>query len=553
MSGSSSVPARARRPRSLALAALVSLMLGLTGCIQDVLVLEPDLTDATVDAPDAGPPPAPDLAAPAAPQVDVSPASLDFTTVGEVLMLRVGNLGDAPLQIRGLQLEGDTEFTVLYAGQSALALEPGGPSLAPSEIAELTIVAEAGPPAAATLLVLTNDPERPRIEVPLGFPNVPCLEADPVDMGEVAPGGLIGGVAEITNCGDQPMVVTDLQIEGDEAFQLGVYAVPLAIPAGEMRRVALTFNPLIEAPLRATLIARTDVGLELRVPVVGRGRAPQCPVAQADVSEFVVLAGDVVLLDGTPSVDPDGPDGRPLVYEWVVTRRPGGSVNQPVESFYDPVAPQNGGPEDDLSTPVALFFIDMPGQYTVELRVEDSDGCRATSEVQIVARLSDEPGLVAELNWNTPGGVELEPGQGADLDLHLMHPLGERWFSIPLDCYYRNVQPDWGLEGDPTDNPLLESDAIGSGPERLLLPILEDTDVLGAPYRLAVHNQGFREVGAGRLVADLTVRLGGVIVYETGLFFAEEDVVFEAISIEWPSRRVTPVEQYAPRDGPQDP
>lgn len=520
--------------------------LALGACVEDPTVLEPD----PIGEPEPAPTPdvglVPDRATPQTARFTVSPAQLDFTEAGESQTLTLTNAGPADLVVRGMQRDGSATFDVRLGEANALTLNPVA-NLAAGEAIELTVRAMSGAPATATLIIFTDHPQRPQVEVPLGFPEVPCLEADSVDMGEVAPGSIIGGVAEVYNCGQRPVSITALHIEGEAAFQLGVYALPIAVPAGQSRRVALTFNPQVEAPLRATLVLGTDAGLELRVPLVGRGRGPQCPVAQAALGEFVVVAGDVVQLDGSPSIDADGPDGRPVVYEWVVVRRPDGSISQPYESFYDPAQPDLGGLDDDLATPEVLLFVDRPGQYTVELRVRDDAGCEGRTEVQIVSRVSDEPGLVAVIDWDTRGLDDLEPGQGADLDLHLRHPAAEGWFRVPHDCYYRNVQPDWGAPGDPSDDCLLENDAIGDGPERLLLPILENTELLGGPYRLGVHFRGYRDFeGGGRQVATLFVRLGGEVVYETQMLFAAEDVMFEAIDIEWPSGEITPVERYGP-------
>ena len=63
---------------------------------------------------------------------------------------------------------------------------------------------------------------------------------------------------------------------------------------------------------------------------------------------------------------------------------------RPLERFYEPAQPVNGGDPDDPSTPEAVFFVDMPGTYTVELRVTDNLGldsvaCMNATAVTITA------------------------------------------------------------------------------------------------------------------------------------------------------------------------
>ncbi len=66
---------------------------------------------------------------------------------------------------------------------------------------------------------------------------------------------------------------------------------------------------------------------------------------------------------------------------------------------------------------------------------------------------------------------------GADVDLHFIPPNG-------ATCSFRNRSPDWGVAGDPSDNPTLDRDCITSCTEENIT-----VDKLTAPgtYRVAVH------------------------------------------------------------------
>ena len=229
----------------------------------------------------------------------------------------------------------------------------------------------------------------------------------------------------------------------------------------------------------------------------------------------------MLTLDGSPSTDPDGQNQRPIVYEWTVLQRPMGSRANPVESFGDQLHPEDGGPEDDGSTPTAEFFVDIAGEYLLELTVTDRLGATAPSDtcpqpgarVRIVAEpLSD---VHLQLLWSTPRDEDREDLNGADVDLHLSHPSGMGWFDSTYDCHYFNPTPDWGVLNQLADDPSLDIDDIdGGGPENINLNNPQDTTLLGGTYGVGVHyfratqaNFGGRDFGDSR--ATVRVFLGG--------------------------------------------
>jgi hypothetical protein len=100
-----------------------------------------------------------------------------------------------------------------------------------------------------------------------------------------------------------------------------------------------------------------------------------------------------------------------------------------------------------------------------------------------------------ELTWeaNSPSGER----EIIDLDLHLLHPS----FNVPLsaydmynisselDCYYSNMNPDWGDLGSFHDPSLDRDELEGFGAEVITLQDLEmellSSQAMG--YRLVVH------------------------------------------------------------------
>ncbi len=83
----------------------------------------------------------------------------------------------------------------------------------------------------------------------------------------------------------------------------------------------------------------------------------QAPVAQAG-ADFTVVAGQLVTLDGSASFDPDL---DALTYQWMFVN-PGAA---------DPIPPGSGAILSGAATAFPSFCADLPGQYFVELIVND--------------------------------------------------------------------------------------------------------------------------------------------------------------------------------------
>ncbi|MDH3294493.1 MAG: tandem-95 repeat protein, partial [Acidimicrobiia bacterium] len=90
------------------------------------------------------------------------------------------------------------------------------------------------------------------------------------------------------------------------------------------------------------------------------------PVADAGPDQAVTV-GDVVTLDGSGSSDPD--DGETLTFTWVPTARPDGSI----------------AALTDADTDSPTFIPDLPGDYVIELTVDDGNGGTASDTVTVTA------------------------------------------------------------------------------------------------------------------------------------------------------------------------
>ena len=148
----------------------------------------------------------------------------------------------------------------------------------------------------------------------------------------------------------------------------------------------------------------------------------------------------------------------------------------------------------------------------------DSGSCVERPDVE------PTPGLHVQLVWQTPADPDETDHNGTDLDLHLIHPNAPQdvtaadldgdgepdpYFDPLYDCYWSNRTPDWGVAGDPQDDPMHDIDDVdGGGPENINIYHPE-----AIAYRIAVTYFGDRE-RFGDVLPTVRVFLGGVLVAE---------------------------------------
>ena len=105
------------------------------------------------------------------------------------------------------------------------------------------------------------------------------------------------------------------------------------------------------------------------------------------------------------------------------------------------------------------------------------------------------------LTWSSP--EDPSPGGSVtDLDLHLRHPNGP-WQDDLWDVDFTNRNPDWGIEGDTSDDPTLDRDAISTeGPEQITMRQPED----GVVYQVGVHV--YNDSNNGPTLAEISASVG---------------------------------------------
>jgi len=201
---------------------------------------------------------------------------------------------------------------------------------------------------------------------------------------------------------------------------------------------------------------------------------------------------------------------------------------------------------DDPATPGALLYLDLVGVYVVELRTSDGRGCEDSARVVVDAGQPGD-GVHVELVWDTPGDADQADGMGTDVDLHFLHPMGMAWNAEPLDCYYANSRPEWGVMG-PVNDPSLDIDDVdGAGPESLSFPQPEVTGEV--PYRIGVHyyraELGLNGENLGPSTATLRVFFNGERIHESARELGATGHFWEAAGLHWgDGPRVEVVDRY---------
>ena len=279
---------------------------------------------------------------------------------------------------------------------------------------------------------------------------------------------------------------------------------------------------------------------EVRLPECG---GPSCPTAVVkSYPAGVVVPGTVLQFQGSGFSGPCG--GVEIVgFEWDVEKPPGSqSEFVPSAVVADP-----------------SFLLDAPGSYKFLFYVFDDLGTPSCSPALLSVDVTDAPALTVQLLWYTPGDPdETDEGleAGADLDLHLLHPLAagpdldgdgspEGWFHIPWDCFWCNPSPDWGPEG-PDGNPYHPVEDIdGLGPETILFAPAEP-----GLYKIGVHY--WDDHGYGPSFATVQVYIWDTLAFEFPDVKLEEYEMWEVATVEFPSGKISTIldEEGQPRITP---
>lgn len=531
-------------------------------------------------------------------EIRVNPSTLDFETV-EVGAERskevsVRNTGLRPLEITGMSVEGSLDYKVTQLSRPSLeeGVEPtpfyersDGEMDFPVSIGagkNILVTVTFAPTTTLTnvtseLVIESNADNLQSNETGLSTVRVnllangarACLIASPqvldfgsairVDSQDVETPNQRSIVIE--SCGTADLRVDRIELEtdngvfkllelpdvetGDPIFRLPGLDPSMPAPSRELK---VGFWPTeLTSYGNRLYIYSNDLDSPEVVDLFGRGVDNQCPVALTSEIEYNAKPLDIIMLDGSRSMDAGG---EVVQWEWTVTERPQGSVSAPVESYTDPLRPADGGPGDDTSTAEALFFVDIAGRYTLELKVVDNLGqpsCDPPAAIVTVTAIPNKD-LHIELTWQTPDDPDETDTTGTDLDLHLRHEMAvadgqNNWASAAgdggqYDCYYLNKAPNWGGAGV-EDNPSLDiDDTNGAGPENVTMAGPE----VGVGYDIAVlyfrARSTFGVAGANNLIehpsfATLRIFVRGALIAEFVGDLFEEQQLWHVARVNW--------------------
>lgn len=224
-------------------------------------------------------------------------------------------------------------------------------------------------------------------------------------------------------------------------------------------------NPFSDPPKDPIDSAETEVTVEE-------------PIADAGPDQILAPL-NIVTLDGSASYDPNGLDI--IAYKWILLSVPEGStaINLVGETNLN-IMPQ--------------LWLDIAGDYTFSLTVENSEGTWDSTPDQVVISAIPADSFYVQLTWDTT----------VDLDLHLIKDNGTL-FSFN-DCDYCNMQPNW-FPGNSLANPSLDWDVIytGLGPETITI----ESPNTGT-YQIVVHyygQNGFASCSGSCQITNATVRV----------------------------------------------
>jgi archaellum component FlaG (FlaF/FlaG flagellin family) len=497
-----------------------------------------------------------------APSVVSFPRVPKNTTAKQVFYIQ--NAGKADLQLRRIVLTPSTttEFGLKYPDPTNLDLEAAAESDTPKEILKpneripvrVSFTPETDAPTSATINVTSNDPQASNYEITLsGNAGAECIQLNVqpntdvtsdathrLDFGERQIGRASTSTVNIQNCSrTKKLEVTEIKFTDDAGavFEIVQEALPealkmgqkLVINEGDSAAFVVAFTPGDELLKkgRLELLNNDPANRTLKIDVVGRGTNNVCPIAVAEgtvlgdagsrpATQINTLPLKTVKLTALNSRDPDG---QIDAYEWNIITKPNGSTARLVSS-------------NRIAEP--SLFLDIAGQYEIELVVIDKLGTQSCdkAKVQIVA-VPDED-IHVQLIWDTPADPDQSDAFGTDLDLHYMHPNATAWNRSPWDVFWQNREGDWGVLGNPDDNPSLDiDDTDGSGPEN----VNHDNPEANKAYAIGVHY--YADNGFGASYATIRIYLQGQLRKEEKNFFlgAKDDFWLVGFVI-WPSLQI---------------
>jgi hypothetical protein len=439
-------------------------------------------------------------------------------TAAPPLNIDVHNVGRANLIVTNIRL---TQTETAYSIVSQPEIVEAGENV--------PIVISFVPPKeqsySATLAFDTDDMDNPSITVGISGQGstraVLGTSPDMIDFGRVNECASAVQTFTIDSKGTADLKIEDLSFtEGTSPLftRVGSWSTPATVPVKDKGGLpgSITLTVKFTASAGMTMPATGGIHIKSNDPDRREVVIPlKATVNQAPIAMIAPLGngapGQSVMLDGSASMDPDG--DTPLTYKWTLRQAPVSAVTMIT-------AP------DHAMTGMVLDPV-LPGSYEVQLDVTDSAGaknCMPTRQTIVAAPAQK---LLVEMFWDN---------QVTDIDLHVLRSTSAAVGRAPDDCFYANMQPDWGQAG-PDDDPQLLRDALtGYGPE-----IFGYVNPVNATYRVVAEFANEHLAMSPDTNVTIRVYLFGVNKFEQTKKLTMSGQRWPAVDIAWPAGTVTPV------------
>jgi len=481
----------------------------------------------------------------------VSTQALFFGEVGigsvGIKTFQITNEGDAELHLNSVLVADPGPFTV--ADPTSATEEPIPPGGSPA----ITVRFKPATVAFHTSTVTVSS-DGGSVTVDLaGSVALPCIQVNPVTLqfgGQQLFGKAVLPV-EVVSCGKAPLHVTGIELMDGSHPAYGLEMTDElsggVVPPDEQRTYLVSYRPEEPSPVGDDGRYLMDHGLlritsdapdpTMELPISGVSVTKSCPTAIGIVQEGDEAIPQTNLhLWGDQSFTAIGAVAS---WKWHV-EQPSGSASVFV-------------PSDTFPNPT--FEANVAGEYVFALEVGDEAGNASCIPWQQSVMVIPDEAIHIELLWSTPGDPnesDQGPEAGADVDLHVAHPLADTgldldgdgepdpWFDQPYDCFWFNGHPNWADSSMTVDDDpgLDRDDTDGAGPELLNLNQPEDVT-----YGIGVHY--WSDHGYGNSFVTLRIYIHAELVLEiAGVELTELDL-WEAATIEWPSGKVTGGEQIS--------
>jgi|GEM_PF-1216646 len=198
-------------------------------------------------------------------EIAVIPGEMHFGegVIGQVHTknLRILNTGDADLTIFAISLDGDDAFFMDDpASRSTMLIPPGD-----EESVTFFFQPEAEQEYTADILIESNDPEKPIIEIPVSGSGVHetaiiALSADTMDFGNVHINESMEQELTVANHGNLSLTIEAVDLDETLPFTINGITFPITLEPGQSQDLLVTFSPLVSGIKSGIAVFQSNAG-----------------------------------------------------------------------------------------------------------------------------------------------------------------------------------------------------------------------------------------------------------------------------------------------------